>query len=294
MCEKFYNFCNRFLPPESKNPACRLCVKMSVNVSRDWERIWAWNCERNWAENVWENPPNTICGKREIVRESDWEKWMRKWAEFLQNVIQKCAWKWVWNWAEIERENEQRKQQGTTLFCVRKKRENVCEKLREREFMKEKLWEKIEREIVRENEQRFVRENERELSGKLREKMRRETLRIMRKKCEKMRENFYKNLWIFCYKNNTKYVKIKTKNVKTKQTKNPRKYTRKFKQHHFTKWFLQLKITHKNLTKSFFRRLPYNKKRYPGQKSQTTEAARHPLCITKGRAIWHVLLFSFH
>lgn len=47
---------------------------------------------------------------------------------------------------------------------------------------------------MRENEQRIVRENECELSVKLREKMRRETLRIMRKKCEKMRENFYKNL----------------------------------------------------------------------------------------------------
>lgn len=52
----------------------------------------------------------------------------------------------------------------------------------------------IEREIVHENEQRFVRENERELSEKLKEKMRRETLCNKRKKCEKMRENFYKNL----------------------------------------------------------------------------------------------------
>ena len=47
---------------------------------------------------------------------------------------------------------------------------------------------------MRENEQRFVRENERELSGKLKEKMRRETLCDEREKCEKMRENFYKNL----------------------------------------------------------------------------------------------------
>ena len=47
---------------------------------------------------------------------------------------------------------------------------------------------------MRENEQRFVRENERELSEKMQERMSIKTLRIMRKKCEKMRENFYKNL----------------------------------------------------------------------------------------------------
>lgn len=48
---------------------------------------------------------------------------------------------------------------------------------------------------MRENEQRFVRENERELSGKLREKMRRETLRIMRKKVrENEREFLQKSL----------------------------------------------------------------------------------------------------
>lgn len=47
---------------------------------------------------------------------------------------------------------------------------------------------------MRENEQRFVRENERELNVKLKEKMRREKRCSVRKKCEKMRENFYKNL----------------------------------------------------------------------------------------------------
>ena len=146
----------------------------------------------------------------------------------------------------------ERKQQITNLFCARKWKKNMHEKPFAREFANEKLWERLWEKM----DVKMWRELREKMNVNWKRKWAEKSFAMREKMCGKMRENFYKNTWIFYLKNNRKWVKIKEENNKEKQTENQRKYTRKFKQHHFMKWFLQLKISHKNLTKKLLSKTP--------------------------------------